>query len=251
MINGEINVPENKIAVIPTAGFDLNELDLFIRPLKGEKKRKWFDSHFYRCLPLTIGNQQGFVVYSPFPFSFYWNGGNKKEDITFMFKDEDLAKYEGRSHFRVDSHFGYGIITLSLPVIFRTPPGINLMTIAPPNYPLPNISPMTGVVETDNLRTIFTFNLKVSMADITINVDAGTPLAAFIPVPRYFVEKFDLVSAYDIFPEEVVNQESLNQEVYTSFRKEKQKTDTPFDKLYMHGQDYFGNKFVDHQKNIN
>lgn len=251
MINIENNlVPEDTIAVIPVLGFDLKELDSFVKPLKGEKTRKWFDSNFYRCLPLTIGNQQGFVVYSPFSFSFCWNGGFKKEDISFLFKDEDLIKYEDRPHFRVESHFGHGIITLSLPVIFRTPPGVNLMTIAPPNYPLPNISPMTGVVETDNLRTIFTFNLKVNMSDISVNIDAGTPLAAFIPVQRYYVEKFDLVSAYDLFDKDIVDQEALNQEVYTKFRKIKQDTDTPFDKFYMNGLDYFGNKFKDHQKRI-
>lgn len=251
MINSENNiVPTNTIAVIPTGDFDLKELNTFIKPLKGEKKRDWFTPHFYRCLPLTIGNQQGFSIYSPFSFSFYWNGGNKKEDITFMFKDEDIEKYEGKTHFRIDSHFGHGIITLSLPVIFRTPPGVNLMTIAPPNFPLPNISPMTGVVEADNLRTIFTLNLKINMADITVTIDKGTPLAAFIPVPRYYAENFDLVSAYDLFDKDLVKEEIDLQTKYSAFRKEKEQTDIPFDKMYINGLDFYGNKFQDHQKRI-
>jgi len=54
------NTTEDKILMIPVDGFDINKYTKFIKPLKKEKTRDWFSRDFYRCLPLTIGIQQGF-----------------------------------------------------------------------------------------------------------------------------------------------------------------------------------------------
>ena len=104
----------------------------------------------------------------------------------------ETEKELNKKHPRIDSHFGEGIITIGTPFILRTPPGINIMTINPPNYIIPNITVMTGVIETDNLRRNFTFNLKIQMPNIRVTVPAGTPLAGFIPIPRYFADNFEL-----------------------------------------------------------
>ena len=53
-----------------------------------------------------------------------------------------------------------GVVTIQNRFTFRTPPDVNLMTINPPNYWIDGIQHMTGVIETDNLRRDFTFNLK-------------------------------------------------------------------------------------------
>lgn len=241
------NTTEDKILMIPVDGFDIDNYKKFIKPLKKEKTRDWFSRDFYRCLPLTIGNQQGFAITSPYKFGFYWNGGDDPNDLKIFMSDLDkeLSSKEG---FKIESHFGHGIITVFLPIIFKTPEGISLMTISPPNFVMPNLTAMTGVIECDNLRTIFTFNLKVNLPDINVSVDKNTPIAGFIAIKRYFQENFSLEPANNYFEKELIEKESELQKKFTEFRSKKSKTNDPFDRLYMNGIDFENNIFKDHQK---
>jgi hypothetical protein len=247
MINQGNNVPDNNIAIF---------LNPFLNDIKKDrvnniiskpvKKRDWFTPHFYRCLPLTIGNQYGFIIKSEFDFSFIWNGKDDNEAITFYF-NEDMGSLNNKSP-RIESHFGKGIITINTPFSLRTPPGINLMTINPPNYILPNITVMTGVIEADNLRRNFTFNLKIQIPDIQVFVPAGSPLAAFIPIPRNFADSFELKYAEDIFSEEIINEEIQSEIDFNTHRNEVETTlKNNVGKFYMKGEDIYGNKFPDHQ----
>jgi hypothetical protein len=251
MINQGNNVPDKTIAVF-TDHFK-NNLEYKERHRlsniidKPSKKRDWFHPHFYRCLPLTIGNGYGFVIKSEFDFSFIWNGEDHKDSIFFEFDQNkgDLDKL----YPRIESHFGHGVITINPPFILRTPPGVNLMTINPPNHIIPNVTVMSGVVETDNIRRHFTINLKIQIPHIKVNIPAGTPLAAVIPIPRYYADEFELKYAEDIFDEETINEEmqaDMDTEIY---RKEIEPTlPNNVGKQYMIGTDVYGNKFPDHQK---
>src|SRR5215471_2064188 len=84
--------------------------------------RDWMDAtpvrHPYRCLPLVIANQSGWILRSTASFEAYWYGGPAKEDVEIRFR--------GPTDNRIMSHFGTGVITFTVPFLFRTPPGINL-----------------------------------------------------------------------------------------------------------------------------
>jgi hypothetical protein len=247
MINQGINVPNNTIAIFKDPNISYERINNILEPLKNNKKRNWFDPHFYHCLPLTIGNTYGFVIKSEFDFAVRWNNGNSYEDLKFDFNlpQEKVDKM----YPRIESHFGHGVITIAPPFTLRTPPGINLMTINPPNFILPNITVMTGVVESDNLRFPFTFNLKVQLPGMRIMIPAGTPLAAFIPVPRHFVDSFDLKLAEELFDKAIIDEENDAREAHENHRKNIEPTlPGKIGKLYMKGKDIFGNKFPDHQK---
>jgi hypothetical protein len=252
MINDGINdVPDKTIAIfenpLENSWQFNNEKKPFNIIEKSLKKREWFTPHFYRCLPLTIANQYGFIIRSGFEFAFEWNGENLQDSITFFFpnKREELDnKYP-----RIDSHFGHGIITVSLPFSLRTPPGVNLMTINPPNYIIPNITVMSGVIETDNLRQNFTFNLKIQIPNIRVIIPIGTPLAAFIPIPRYYADKFELKNAKDIFDQTTVDEEIQAGIDTGQYRDKIEPTlKNGVGRNYMLGKDVYGNAFKDHQK---
>ena len=89
MINQGNNVPNNTIAVFTdpfVVNLESKERDRLFNVIeKSPKKRDWFTPHFYKCLPLTIGNQYGFVIKSEFDFSFVWNGQDSPESIFFDF----------------------------------------------------------------------------------------------------------------------------------------------------------------------
>lgn len=245
-------VPDKTIAffpMIPSEGvkpFDLKDIGLFLNPLNTDHKRGWFSPHFYKCLPLAIGNMQGFVFSIPYGFDVFWNGGNSPEDITITYYN-DFEPYRNINFIYPKSEFGHGVLTIHFPVILKTPPMVNLMTISPPNYPLPGVSPMTGVVESDNIRFSFTLNLKIDISNTVIQILPNSPLVGIIPIPRYFCDSFELKSAYDIFDKEVVEEEKAVIKEHSDKRDRDNMDKNAKDGLYYKGMDVRGNKFKDHQ----
>src|SRR5262245_52112362 len=120
----------------------------------GPVDRLWMDeSHqraAYRCLPLTIANQAGWLIPTPVGFSAVWDGSMTQEGIRLTFDAPgrapavdpfginvvsfDVFTAPVHTDNRVSSHFGNGIITFSFPYLFRTPRGINLWVKGPTNY---------------------------------------------------------------------------------------------------------------------
>lgn len=243
MINKKQYVPNNTISIIVSESDKKVYSNINNIIEKPDKKRDWFTSHFYRCLPLTIGNQYGFILKTEYPFAFEWDGGEDPESTKLYFPKNIDNFYP-----RVETHFGHGIITINPPFTLRTPPGINLITINPPNYIIPNITFMTGVIETDNLRRNFSFNLKIQMPNILTEIPAGSPVGAFIPIPRYFADSFSLNFAKDIFDEDSYNSEIQAINDASEYRKNVE-PNLPGNvgRHYLLGTDVYGNKFLDHQ----
>jgi Family of unknown function (DUF6065) len=146
--------------------------------------RDWMDAahqrHPYRCLPLVIANQSGWILRNPTGFSAYWYGGAAKEDIELRF---DRAEEN-----RIVTHFGSGVVTFTIPFLFRTPPGINLWVKGPANVIKDGIQPLEGVVETDWLASTFTMNWKMTRVCEWVRFEAGEPFCMLVPVPRGLVE---------------------------------------------------------------
>ncbi len=242
-----IEVPPHKLTTITEHSEYDKSIDLIVEPLKGKLKRDWFVNHAYFCLPLTIGNQYGFGVKALKTFSVEWNGGDGRQDVKVEILDD--GEYPGHQH--ISSHFGMGTITIQNRFTFRTPPGINLMTINPPNYWIDGIQHMTGVIETDNLRRDFTFNLRVTRKNEKIIINKGEYIGCVLPIPRHFVDKFDWVKGSDLFTTEQIEEE---RQAMKDFGKERSQEDIKKPhgngRRYYNGEDVYGNKFEDHQKKI-
>lgn len=237
-------VPEDKILVVPhRLDWDGNYQEVIL-PLKGESKRDWFTSHFYYCLPLTIGNQYGFAIKSSRTFEVIWPGGEAPAMISF--KDDVSVPIQA-----VTNHFHSGIVTIQNMFALKTPPGINLMTIQPPNFYTPGLVAMTGVVETDQIRRDFTFNLKMTVPNYTVTVNKGDVVAAFMPIPRHFVDKFDLTLISELFDQNL----HMN-EIAESNRLGQERSGSDKTRPHQAGRRYFngvhtdGSKYPDHQKRI-
>lgn len=240
------NVPENNIVVVPFSDNDDSYLNI-IKPLKGDIKRDWFTPHFYYCLPLTIGNQYGFAIKSVVDFDAIWNGKEAPEATTVNILNPN--QYAGQN---IESKFGSGIITIQNYFHFKTPPNINLMTIQPPNYFIPGCAAMTGVVETDNIRRDFTFNLKITIPNFKVSVRSGDIVGAFLPIPRGFVDDFKISSVYDLFDTDFY----LN-EIEESRQLGIERSTVDRQKTHLSGRRYFNGthtddtKYVNHQKKLN
>lgn len=237
-------VPNNYILVVPHALDGDGYWTEVIEPLKGKSKRDWFDPHFYYCLPLNIGNQYGFMIKSLRDFEMIWPGDDAAVELTFLNKDNEQKQF-------LKTGFRYGILTVQNAFALKTPPGINLMTVQPPNMFLPGCAAMTGVVETDNIRRDFTFNLKVTVPNFKITVKKGDALGAFIPIPRYFVDEFKMAFVEDFFDHELRAKEARSA-FALGYERDILDVSRPHKvgRRYFNGVNPNDTKYPDHQKRV-
>lgn len=216
-----------------------------IHPLKGDFRRDWLLKHAYHCLPLVIGSQLGFLVKALYDFSVEWDGGETPESTKIRIRNVDDATLNEQI---VTSRFGMGTVTIQNRWTFRTQPGINLLTVCPPNYWLDGITHLVAAVETDNLRRDFTFNLKITRKDFEIVIPAGTPIGCLLPYPRHFIDRFRILDAAEVLDAEVIETERQTARL---FGQERQMYDTAnpagIGGRYWRGEDIYGSKFADHQ----
>lgn len=213
----------------------------YLESLKGKVKRDWFSTLHYLCLPLTIGSQHGFIIKSLTSFSAVWDGGDQPENTKIIFEDDQPIK---ESLQLVSSHFGSGIITVQNRWAFRTPKGVSLMTVNPPNFFKHGTMFMTAVIETDNLRRDFTFNIKLTKPNEVVSFNKGDPVGCIIPYPRYFIDNFKVEPC----PEgSALETERRTMQDYAKLRHSAKGQP---DLLYMQGMDVYRNEFTDHQKSL-
>lgn len=239
-------VPEGKILVVPTDKNNDGFYKEIIQSLKGEIKRDWFNNHFYYCLPINIGSQYGFIIKSSRNFEMYWNGSfNNPNDIVFNFLDGDEEKQI------IKSGFSQGVVTIQNRFALKTPLGVNIMTIQPPNMFIQGCIALTGIIETDQIRRDFTFNLKITVPNMVIKVNKGDALGAFIPVPRYYVDSFDIDLITNHFSEEIYDNELRDASELSRQRQEEDKEKShQSGRKYFNGVHAFGENYLEHQKKV-
>jgi hypothetical protein len=152
--------------------------------------RDWMDAtdrrYAYRCLPLTIANQAGWVIGCPATFVVTWDGRNSMDGLRIDFEPQPELRDS-----RVMSHFGSGVLTIAIPYLFRTPEGINLWAKGPSNHFKDGAHPLEGIIETDWLPASFTMNWKLTRPDHPVRFERGEPICMVVPLPRGLAESLE------------------------------------------------------------
>ena len=158
-------------------------IDMPVQP--APTARQWMDDadyrHPYRCLPLVMANQAGWIIPCPLRFTARWNGGPRPQDLRIWFP-------RGKKETRIVSHFGNGVLTFKLPYLFRTPRGVNLWVKGAANWIKDGVQPLEGIVETDWSISTFTMNWKMTRPHHKIRFDQGEPICLIVPVSRKLAE---------------------------------------------------------------
>ena len=140
-------------------------------------KRDWMDatnqSFANRCLPMLIANQAGWVVLNDRPLRAMWRGDAGLDSV--------VVEPTGDPPFAALSHFGHGILTFTLPYLFRTPHGTSLLLRGPANSPKDAIVPLEGVVETEWSVATATMNWKFTRTNAWVEFARGEPLCMVVP----------------------------------------------------------------------
>ncbi len=147
--------------------------------------RAWMDKvpdgHAYRCLPLVVASAAGWILSSPVDFEVVWNGQwGPRGDLLFTFAGEGPATEAARR--AITSQFGSGIITFSVPHLFRTSEvGLGLRVSGAPNFYKFNCHALEGWVETWWLPFTFTMNWKIDAPYVPVQFHKGDPLCFIQP----------------------------------------------------------------------
>jgi hypothetical protein len=212
--------------------------------------RDWMQQtheHFANhCLPLRIANQIGWFILNDVDITAIWNGADGPAGLR-------ITTPAGGNAEHVRSHFGYGILTWTIPYLFRTPPGYNLYVRGPTNTPKDGVCPLDGVVETDWAVASFTMNWKMTCVDVPVSFKAGEPIAMIMPIQRGEIETFEITTRdigvdQDLQREYTAWLESRRKflEGYKSSKRERM----VWQKDYFFGNTVHGATFPDHQTNL-
>src|ERR1700742_1373400 len=150
------------------------------RTWMSETRRGWAN----RCLPLLIANQGGWELRNPSAFTATWMGGNTPADLMIV-PDPRAA-----GQLLPARTFGYGILTWHLPILFRTPPGYDLLVRGPANHPKDAVSALEGTVETDWASSSFSMNWKFTRQLMPVRFEVDEPICMIVPQRRGELEEF-------------------------------------------------------------
>ena len=137
----------------------------------------------YQCLPLVMANQSGWLLLSGHAFTACWDGTESARGLTIEY-------LLGDSPYPATSHFGSGIITWTLPYLFRTPPGWNLLLRGPANHIKDGAQALEGLVETDWNPATATLNWKLTRPNYAVTFAQNEPIGMLVPQRRDELEAF-------------------------------------------------------------
>jgi len=137
-----------------------------------------------RCLPMLMANQSGWELRNRCAFTATWIGQENGVDVDIAPDKRDTDQ------FMPVSHFGNGILTWHLPMLFRTPAGYNLLVRGPANHPKDAVSPLEGLVETDWASASFSMSWKLTRKLMPVRFEVDEPFCMIVPQRRAELEEF-------------------------------------------------------------
>jgi hypothetical protein len=218
------------------------------------RRRDWLDSgarHGRRCLPLTIANEAGWFVLNNRPFTAVWGGDPGPDSLTVEYDDDPPPR------FRAHTQFGFGVLSIMIPYLFRTPKGYNLLVRGPANWPRDGIWPLEGLVETDWAVQTFTMNWKLTRPDCPVRFEAGEPVCMLVPQRRGELEQFTPeLRDFDSEPEIRAANKRFNDGRHEALVRSFLSEHVPeigqrgYEKQYLQGRSPDGEAAPEHQKKL-
>lgn len=241
-------VRDNSRRIIAFEASDSTGMSLDPAPRSREWMQETDQEFAMRCLPLLMANQAGWFIANPATFTVKWNGGTRKEDTTIQFDG-------GNCDSRVRSHFGHGILTFTLPYLFRTPSGINLLVKGPSNQIKDGIQALEGIVETDWAISTFTMNWKLTRIDCNVQFCKGEPICMILPLHRGYSESLEpelrpLQESAQLYTDYHEWRSRRNEFLAALANQERGAMCEGWQRDYFKGVDMRGNSFEDHQSRV-
>lgn len=139
--------------------------------------RDWMDktanNHAYMCFPLSISNRLGWGISFPQDIRAVWDG------ITDTTPDH-VKILEGEEY--VSTARGNATLSFLSGMLIRTDENTSTMAMPVPNQFIRGAHCYTSVISTSFYLHEFPVAWRITEPNIEINIPAGTPVAAILPV---------------------------------------------------------------------
>lgn len=228
----------------PTDGWTLEPAPL---------QRDWMDQTpmraAYRCLPMALANQAGWIIGCPATFKATWNGKNADpKGVQFSYptkKDEQLGST------CIGSPFASGTISFIVPWLFRTSERYGLWVRGPTNAPRSDVHFLEGLVETDWSPFPFTMNWKIMRPKVDVWFKKGDPVCMVLPYPIALLEEVKpRVESFDANPDLQMHFEQAKAQRISSIERRAAVTEGKWELSYTRGTNPDGVAAPEHRTNL-
>jgi len=170
----------NKKIKITTDSFPIQRGKDLIQ--KSSKNRSWMEKSLIKKQEVLDANNLGLTLYTEFPFSLVWDGGEDQEGVDITFEED----YDNLSLLpRITSELGNGIVTIKYPFFLKTEKGIDLIAINPINNLIPAASILNSVINQEEELVV---NLKMQIPEVILSFPKGFAISSIIPVSKEFYD---------------------------------------------------------------
>jgi hypothetical protein len=200
-------------------------------------KRDWMDetweSHAYKCFPVSLTNQLGWGISFPEDITFIWDGiSDSSSDHVKILSGLKYA-HSGRGNATVSFNTG---------ISFKTDENISLLTMPVPNYLRDGIQPFTTLMSTSFFNGELPCALRVTRPNVEITIKANTPIFSILPINLEEIQDSEIIfEDSNLLPELSFDPKAYGEEVYKINMSGK------WTNFYRDAVDHLGNILGKHQ----
>lgn len=151
-------------------------------------KREWmdntFESHAYKCFPVSLSNQLGWGISFPEDISFIWDGiSDSSPDHVKILSGQKYA-YSGRAN---------GTISFNSGLVFKTDTSLSLLSMPVPNLFIDGAVPFTTIMSSSFFTGPLPIAWMITKPNEVITIKAGTPVVAVLPIDLSSLNNSEMV----------------------------------------------------------
>lgn len=199
-------------------------------------KRDWMDDtpekHAYHCMPVSLANTLGWGISFPEDISFIWNGVC---DTT----DSHVKIIKGKDYCFTSR--GNATISFNTHLTIRTDEDVTTLVMPVPNQFNDAAQCFTNLISTSFFKSPIPVAWRITKPNVEINIPAGTPVAAVIPLSINTVQDFEMKIKNRPFP---VNRQDIVEDL--KFYKQQSKVGK-FTDLYRKAENSKGESVGKHE----
>jgi hypothetical protein len=200
-------------------------------------KRDWMDetweSHAYKCFPVSLTNQLGWGISFPEDITFIWDGVSDSSSDHVKILSGSKYAHAGRGNATVSFNTG---------IIFKTDENISMLTMPVPNYLRDGIQPFTTLMSTSFFTGELPCALRITRPNVEITIKANTPIFSILPINLENIQDSEIVfEDSSLTPKPNFDSKAYGEEVYKINMSGK------WTNFYRDAVDHLGNILGKHQ----
>lgn len=200
-------------------------------------KRDWMDetweSHAYKCFPVSLTNQMGFGLSFPEDITFIWDGISDSSPDHVKIISGDKYVYTGRAN---------GTISFNTGIKFVTDSDVSLLQMPVPNYVRDDVMPFTTLITTSFFHSDFPVAWKILKPNVEITIKANTPVISILPINLSDIQNSEI----NILPASEMEKSEVNYREYSEKVSEINQSGK-WANFYRDAVDHHGNSVGTHQ----